>query len=102
MLLWRKFEEKCAALYIQQKIRGFLHLYNGQEAILSGMINSIDVNKDKVITAYRCHVLPIAMGLHPKYVMSELLGKKTGSSKGKEDLCICFQKNIIVLGVMGL
>ena len=83
MLLWRKFEEKCAALYIQQKIRGFLHLYNGQEAILSGMINSIDVDKDKVITAYRCHVLPIAMGLHPKFVMAELLGKKTGSSKGK-------------------
>ena len=45
MLLWRKFEEKCAALYIQQKIRGFLHLYNGQEAILSGMINSIDPDK---------------------------------------------------------
>ena len=44
MLLWRKFEEKCAALYIQQKIRGFLHLYNGQEAILSGLINSIDTN----------------------------------------------------------
>ena len=41
MLLWRKFEEKCAALYIQQKIRGFLHLYNGQEAVLSGLINRI-------------------------------------------------------------
>tara|TARA_Y100001968_G_C19438400_1_gene761115 strand:+ start:1745 stop:2737 length:993 start_codon:yes stop_codon:yes gene_type:complete len=83
MLLWRKFEEKCAALYIQQKIRGFLHLYNGQEAILSGLKNSIDVKKDKVITAYRCHVLPVAMGLHPKYVMAELLGKVTGPSKGK-------------------
>ena len=36
MLLWRKFEEKAAAMYIQQKIRGFLHLYNGQEAVLAG------------------------------------------------------------------
>ena len=92
MLLWRKFEEKCAALYIQQKIRGFLHLYNGQEAVLSGIINSIDVEKDKVITAYRCHVLPIAMGLHPKYVMAELLGKATGSSNGKGGSMHMFSK----------
>ena len=102
MLLWRKFEEKCAALYIQQKIRGFLHLYNGQEAILSGMINTIDVKKDKVITAYRCHVLPIAMGLHPKYVMAELLGKKTGSSKGKGGSMHMFSKEHNCFGGHGI
>lgn len=102
MLLWRKFEEKCAALYIQQKIRGFLHLYNGQEAILSGMINSIDVKKDKVITAYRCHVLPIAMGLHPKYVMAELLGKKTGSSNGKGGSMHMFSKKYNCYGGHGI
>ena len=102
MLLWRKFEEKCAALYIQQKIRGFLHLYNGQEAILSGLINSIDVKKDKVITAYRCHVLPIAMGLHPKYVMAELLGKSTGSSKGKGGSMHMFSKEFNCYGGHGI
>tara|TARA_B100000427_G_C15500926_1_gene591985 strand:+ start:1167 stop:2159 length:993 start_codon:yes stop_codon:yes gene_type:complete len=102
MLLWRKFEEKCAALYIQQKIRGFLHLYNGQEAILSGLINSIDINKDKVITAYRCHVLPIAMGLHPKYVMAELLGKATGSSKGKGGSMHMFSKQHNCFGGHGI
>ncbi len=102
MLLWRKFEEKCAALYIQQKIRGFLHLYNGQEAILSGLINSIDIKKDKVITAYRCHVLPIAMGLDPKYVLSELLGKKTASSKGKGGSMHMFSKNYNCFGGHGI
>ncbi len=102
MLLWRKFEEKCAALYIQQKIRGFLHLYNGQEAILSGLINSIDIKKDKVITAYRCHVLPIAMGLDPKYVMAELLGKATGSSKGKGGSMHMFSKEHNCFGGHGI
>tara|TARA_Y100000994_G_scaffold246876_1_gene251095 strand:- start:512 stop:1504 length:993 start_codon:yes stop_codon:yes gene_type:complete len=102
MLLWRKFEEKCAALYIQQKIRGFLHLYNGQEAILSGLINSIDIKKDKVITAYRCHVLPIAMGLEPKYVMAELLGKATGSSKGKGGSMHMFSKEHNCFGGHGI
>jgi pyruvate dehydrogenase E1 component alpha subunit len=102
MLLWRKFEEKCAALYIQQKIRGFLHLYNGQEAILSGLINSIDTKKDKVITAYRCHVLPIAMGLHPKYVMAELLGKATGSSNGKGGSMHMFSKEFNCFGGHGI
>jgi len=102
MLLWRKFEEKCSALYIQQKIRGFLHLYNGQEAILSGLINSIDPKKDKVITAYRCHVLPIAMGLHPKYVMAELLGKSTGSSNGKGGSMHMFSKEFNCFGGHGI
>ena len=102
MLLWRKFEEKCAALYIQQKIRGFLHLYNGQEAVLSGVINSIDVKIDKVITAYRCHVHPIAMGLHPKYVMAELLGKATGSSNGKGGSMHMFSKEYNCFGGHGI
>ena len=49
MLLWRKFEDKLAAKYIQQKIRGFLHLYNGQEAVLAGWLHSIDPKKDRMI-----------------------------------------------------
>ena len=82
MLFWRKFEDKLAAVYIQQKVRGFLHLYNGQEAVLAGALHVMDLSKDKMITAYRNHVQPIGMGVDPKRVMAELYGKVTGTSKG--------------------
>lgn len=82
MLFWRKFEDKLAAVYIQQKVRGFLHLYNGQEAVLAGSLHAMDLSKDKMITAYRNHVQPIGMGVDPKKVMAELYGKATGTSQG--------------------
>lgn len=82
MLFWRKFEDKLAAVYIQQKVRGFLHLYNGQEAVLAGTLHAIDPSKDKLITAYRNHVQPIGMGVDPRKVMAELYGKTTGTSHG--------------------
>ena len=89
MLLWRKFEDKLAAVYIQQKVRGFLHLYNGQEAVLAGALHAMDLSKDhrgetkdKMITAYRNHVQPIGMGVDPRRIMAELYGKKTGTSQG--------------------
>ena len=46
MLFWRKFEDKLAAVYIQQKVRGFLHLYNGQEAVLAGALHAMNPDKD--------------------------------------------------------
>lgn len=82
MLFWRKFEDKLAQVYIQQKVRGFLHLYNGQEAILAGALHAMDLEKDRMITAYRNHVQPIGMGVNPKKVMAELYGKSTGTSQG--------------------
>ena len=82
MLFWRKFEDKLAAVYIQQKVRGFLHLYNGQEAVLAGALHAMDLSKDKMITAYRNHVQPIGMGVDPRRVMAELYGKATGTSQG--------------------
>lgn len=82
MLFWRKFEDKLAQVYIQQKVRGFLHLYNGQEAVLAGSLHAMDLTKDRMITAYRNHVQPIGMGVDPKAVMAELYGKVTGTSKG--------------------
>jgi pyruvate dehydrogenase E1 component alpha subunit len=82
MLLMRRFEEKCGQLYIQQKFGGFCHLYIGQEAILAGMGQAMKKG-DNVITAYRDHVHPIALGTPCKYVMAELYGKSTGTSKGK-------------------
>ena len=82
MLFWRKFEDKLAAVYIQQKVRGFLHLYNGQEAVLAGSLHAIDPKKDRLITAYRNHVQPIGMGVDPRRVMAEMYGKGTGTSQG--------------------
>jgi pyruvate dehydrogenase E1 component alpha subunit len=82
MFFWRKFEDKLASVYIQQKVRGFLHLYNGQEAVLAGALHAMDTTKDKMITAYRNHVQPIGLGADPKRVMAELYGKKTGTSQG--------------------
>ena len=82
MLFWRKFEDMSAALYIQQKIRGFLHLYNGQEAVLAGSAYAMQEG-DNMITAYRNHVQPIALGEDPRRIMAELMGKVTGTSRGK-------------------
>ena len=102
MLLWRKFEDKTGALYIQQKIRGFLHLYNGQEAILAGSISGIDPSKDKMITAYRDHVMPIAMGVSPNNIMAELFGKATGTSGGKGGSMHMFSKEFNFYGGHGI
>lgn len=101
MLFWRKFEDKLAQVYIQQKVRGgFLHLYNGQEAVLAGSLHAMDLTKDRMITAYRNHVQPIGMGVDPKAVMAELYGKVTGTSKGMGgDLCIFSQKNTVFMVV---
>ena len=82
MLFCRKFEDKLAQVYINQKVRGFLHLYNGQEAVLAGALHAMDLTKDRMITAYRNHVQPIGMGVDPKRVMAELYGKATGTSQG--------------------
>ena len=93
MLFWRKFEDKLAAVYIQQKVRGFLHLYNGQEAVLAGALHVMDTTKDRMITAYRNHVMPIGMGVDPKKVMAELYGKNTGTSNGLGGSMHIFSRN---------
>ena len=82
MVLIRRFEQRSAELYQQGKIGGFLHLYIGQEAVAVGSIAARQ-DGDHVITAYRDHGHALAVGSETKYVMAELLGKKTGVSKGK-------------------
>lgn len=82
MLLLRKFEEKTGQLYGMQKIRGFCHLYIGQEALAAGLMTAIRPT-DNVITAYRDHGLAIAKGISAKECMAELYGKATGCTKGK-------------------
>ncbi|MEP6595615.1 MAG: pyruvate dehydrogenase (acetyl-transferring) E1 component subunit alpha [Ginsengibacter sp.] len=82
MLLLRRFEEKVGQLYGMQKIRGFCHLYIGQEAIAAGCMTATKPD-DIFITAYRDHGLAIAKGVTPKSCLAELFGKATGCSKGK-------------------
>jgi len=101
MLMMRRFEEKCGQLYIQQKFGGFCHLYIGQEAVLSGMMHAIRPT-DKVITAYRDHAHPLAMGSDPRRVMAELYGKTTGLSKGKGGSMHMFDKERNLFGGHGI
>jgi pyruvate dehydrogenase E1 component alpha subunit len=82
MVLIRLVEEQAAQLYQQGKIGGFLHLYIGQEAVSTGLISARQP-QDRVITAYRDHGVVINCGLSAREVVAELLGKVTGSSKGK-------------------
>ena len=101
MLLQRKFEEKAGQLYGQQKIRGFCHLYIGQEACSSGSYTAL-TKDDKWITAYRDHGIPLALGSDPKAVMAELFAKQTGSSKGKGGSMHIFDKSVNFVGGHGI
>ena len=81
MMLIRRFEEACAKAYASQKIRGFCHLYIGEEAVAVGAIGALD-KSDYVVATYREHGHALATGLDPNHVMAELFGKETGVSKG--------------------
>ncbi len=101
MLLMRRFEEKAGQLYGQQKIRGFCHLYIGQEACASGAISAL-TKDDKWITAYRCHAHPLGLGTDPGAVMAELFGKATGTTKGKGGSMHIFDKEKNFVGGHGI
>ena len=101
MFLMRKFEEKAGQLYGQQKIKGFCHLYIGQEACAAGAVSAL-VKGDKYITAYRDHAHPIALGTDPRRVMAELFAKETGISKGKGGSMHMFDKENHFFGGHGI
>lgn len=101
MQLQRKFEEKAGQLYGQQKIRGFCHLYIGQEACSSGSVSALQKG-DKYITAYRDHGHPLALGTDPKRIMAELYGKVTGTTKGKGGSMHIFDKEVNFVGGHGI
>ena len=82
MLLVRRFEERCAQLYVEGKIGGFLHLYIGQEAVGVGAMSLLRKD-DYFVTSYRDHGLALARGTDPRPLMAELCGKVTGISRGK-------------------
>lgn len=102
MLLIRRFEEKVAQLYGQQKIKGFCHLYNGQEAVIAGTMSAIRKGEDSLITAYRDHGHAIAVGVTPNEVMAEMYGKATGCSKGKGGSMHLFSKEHRFFGGHGI
>lgn len=101
MLLQRKFEEKTGQLYGMQKIRGFCHLYIGQEAVSSGMMTAIK-DTDNVITAYRDHGLALVKGISANECMAEMYGKATGCSKGKGGSMHFFSKEKRFFGGHGI
>lgn len=101
MLLMRRFEEKAGQLYGQQKIKGFCHLYIGQEACAAGAVSALEKD-DKHITAYRDHAHPIALGTNPDRVMAELYGRSTGVSKGKGGSMHMFDKEVNFMGGHGI
>jgi pyruvate dehydrogenase E1 component alpha subunit len=83
MVLGRLFEDKCAEMYYRGKMFGFVHLYNGQEAVSSGIIKALRPDEDYVSSTYRDHVHALSAGVPPREVMAELFGKETGCSKGR-------------------
>ena len=101
MLLQLRFEEKAGQLYGQQKIKGFCHLYIGQEACSAGTKTAL-TKDDKYITAYRDHGLPLALGTHPNAIMAELFAKNTGSSRGKGGSMHIFDKEVNFVGGHGI
>lgn len=82
MLMIRRFEERSAELYQQEKIRGFLHLYIGEEAVAVGMMSALEPD-DAVVATYREHGHALVRGVDPGSIMAEMYGKVEGCSRGR-------------------
>jgi len=82
MMLIRRFEEKAAEQYSKAKIRGFLHLYIGEEAVAVGVIQALN-DDDTILCTYREHGHALARGIDAEVIMAEMYGKKEGCSRGR-------------------
>jgi pyruvate dehydrogenase E1 component alpha subunit len=82
MMLIRRFEEKCVELYQQEKIRGFLHVYIGEEAVAVGVMQCLGP-EDAVVATYREHGHALARGVAAGPIMAEMYGKRDGCSRGR-------------------
>jgi 2-oxoisovalerate dehydrogenase E1 component len=82
MIRIRRFEEKCYELYTQEKIRGFLHLYDGEEAVAVGIAAALEP-RDRVVSTYREHGHALARGLSMESALAEMYGKATGCAGGR-------------------
>ncbi|GAB2245207.1 hypothetical protein Droror1_Dr00000700 [Drosera rotundifolia] len=97
MVLGRTFEDMCAQMYYRGKMFGFVHLYNGQEAVSTGFIKLLR-NEDCVVSTYRDHVHALSKGVSARAVMSELFGKATGCCRGQGGSMHMFSKECNLLG----
>lgn len=97
MIRIRRFEDKCAELYTQEKIRGFLHLYNGEEAVAVGIIPLLGA-KDRVVATYREHGHALARGVSMKAIMAEMFGKAEGCAGGRGGSMHLFSKDVNFYG----
>ncbi|MFC5499725.1 pyruvate dehydrogenase (acetyl-transferring) E1 component subunit alpha [Caenimonas terrae] len=82
MLRIRRFEARCVELYQAQRIRGFLHLYDGQEAVAVGVMGALQP-QDATVATYREHGHALARGLPMAPLMAEMLGKREGCCRGR-------------------
>ncbi|MBI4782040.1 MAG: pyruvate dehydrogenase (acetyl-transferring) E1 component subunit alpha [Oscillatoriophycideae cyanobacterium NC_groundwater_1537_Pr4_S-0.65um_50_18] len=98
MNLGRIFEDKCAEMYYRGKMFGFVHLYNGQEAVSTGVIQAMRPGEDYVCSTYRDHVHALSAGVPAREVMAELFGKATGCSKGRGGSMHLFSSEHRLLG----
>jgi len=92
MIRIRRFEGKCAELYTQEKIRGFMHLYDGEEAIAVGVIPVLE-QRDRIVATYREHGQALVRGVPMTKVMAEMFGKQEGCSRGRGGSMHLFDRN---------
>lgn len=97
LMLGRTFEDMCAQMYYRGKMFGFVHLYNGQEAVSTGFIKLLK-KEDFVTSTYRDHVHALSKGVPARQVMSELFGKSTGCCRGQGGSMHMFSKEHGLLG----
>ncbi|KOO11559.1 pyruvate dehydrogenase, partial [Vibrio xuii] len=97
MLRIRRFEEKCAELYAMEKIRGFLHLYIGEEAIATGVMATLSQD-DQIVATYREHGHALARGLSMESILAEMYGRTNGCSHGRGGSMHLFDKNLRFYG----
>lgn len=97
MLTIRRFEEACAELYSATKIRGFLHLYVGEEAVATGVLATLGPD-DAVVSTYREHGHALARGVPMDAVMAEMFGRQTGCSRGRGGSMHLFDRSAGLVG----
>ncbi len=98
MIFYRRFEDRTFEAYMERKVGGFLHLYSGQEAVATGVLEMARPGNDYVITGYRDHVHALKAGVPAKEIMAELYGKETGSSKGRGGSMHIFDPTVNFMG----
>src|SRR5665647_3301880 len=86
MVRIRRFEDKCAELYTEEKIRGFMRLYDGEEAVAAGIIPALE-SRDRIVTTYREHGHALVRGVPMAEVMAEMYGKQEGCIRGSSPAC---------------